>query len=212
MERDALTLPDASGRHHGAPTSRSVPQTPKMGLRGRPKATAVAFVLAALLALLLAGSEWAAAMSPRSVASAAWDLSARVRPDSANPAAALPAADLQSSGGTWEAVASPTTASLFSVSMVSAGEGWAVGGPPGGGGTILHYSNGSWQIAASPTSRTLRSVSMVSASEGWAVGDFSTILHYTGGSWQAVQSPTTNFLCRCSWSPPARAGPWGAGG
>ena len=62
--------------------------------------------------------------------------------------------------------------------MVSAGEGWVVGG----WGTILHYTGGSWNTVTSLTPNPLGSVFMVSASEGSAVG-YLTILHYSGGSW-----------------------------
>ncbi len=86
---------------------------------------------------------------------------------------------------------------LNSISMVSASDGWAVGGgsvDP----LILHYTGGQWERITNPTGgalphgeATLAQVVMVSATEGWAVGsytDFSNnlfglILHYTGGIW-----------------------------
>jgi photosystem II stability/assembly factor-like uncharacterized protein len=78
---------------------------------------------------------------------------------------------------------------LFSVYMISAIEGWAVGG----GGTILHYSGGTWTKVSSPTDVSLNSVAMISANEGWAVGR-STILHYSGGSWTKVSIPSSDWL------------------
>ena len=79
--------------------------------------------------------------------------------------------------GSWSTVSSPTTNDLYSVFMVSASDGWAVGS----WGTILHYTGGSWSLyATSPTTDHLYSVFMVSASDGWAVGDYGTILHYSG--------------------------------
>jgi photosystem II stability/assembly factor-like uncharacterized protein len=93
--------------------------------------------------------------------------------------------------GLWSIVTGPTTTDLYSVFMVSASEGWAVGD----GETILHYSNGSWSTVTSPITN-LYSVSMVNAGEGWAVGESGTILNYTSGSWSLYTktSPTTNDL------------------
>jgi len=87
----------------------------------------------------------------------------------------IPAANAQ---GSWSTATSPTGEILLSVFMVSASDGWAVGG----NGVILHYSGGSWSVVTSPTTDNLRSVFMVSASDGWAVGfgGPGTILHYTG--------------------------------
>ncbi|MBU1488130.1 PKD domain-containing protein, partial [bacterium] len=77
----------------------------------------------------------------------------------------------------WEmAVGTPTSNSSYSVSMVSATDGWAVGGY----GTILHYDGTSWSEFSSPTSNYLVSVTMVSATDGWAVGTGSTILRFVG--------------------------------
>ena len=86
----------------------------------------------------------------------------------------------------WQVSPSPTSNSLHSVAMVSASDGWAVGGC----GTILHYTGSQWAQVNSPTCSDLYSVAMVSASDGWAVGDSGTILHYTGGQWTVVNSPT----------------------
>jgi photosystem II stability/assembly factor-like uncharacterized protein len=72
--------------------------------------------------------------------------------------------------GTW----------LYSVAMVSASEGWAVGVY----GTILHYTDDAWQAVSSLTSTQLYSVAMISASEGWAVGENGTILHYDRFVWR----------------------------
>ena len=101
------------------------------------------------------------------------------------------AATASLAAGSWQYDSSggPTCwKSLYSVAMVSASEGWAVGEA----GTILHYTGGSWQSVTSPTTKNLYSVAMVSGSEGWAIGDSGTILHYTGDSWHGgVTSPTT---------------------
>ena len=74
---------------------------------------------------------------------------------------------------------SPTTNNLYSVFMVSATDGWAVGYY----GAIIHWDGSSWSNVTSPTTRALRSVFMVSASDGWAVGTGGTIIRWTGTVW-----------------------------
>lgn len=49
--------------------------------------------------------------------------------------------------GAWEAVESPTEAPLFTVAGNSAGEVWAVGGPPG---VALRFDGGGWVTAELP--------------------------------------------------------------
>jgi len=89
--------------------------------------------------------------------------------------------------------ASATTTDLYSVSMASPSEGWAVGGL-GTSPAILRYDGGSWvQTPAPPMNGILRSVFMVDGSNGWAVGDNGAILQYSG-SWGSVSAPTTNTL------------------
>jgi photosystem II stability/assembly factor-like uncharacterized protein len=86
------------------------------------------------------------------------------------------------------------TSDLYSVSMITGTDGWAVGGI-GTSPLILHYSGGSWtQVASPPGSYVLRSVFMLNSAEGWAVGDNGLILHYSGGAWGIVSSPTTSNL------------------
>lgn len=67
--------------------------------------------------------------------------------------------------------------SLDAISMVSASDGWAVGG------VILHYDGHQWHRVSDPVSTELMSVSMVSATDGWAVGG-DVLLHYDGHAWQ----------------------------
>ncbi|HEY7355111.1 MAG TPA: hypothetical protein VH590_01560, partial [Ktedonobacterales bacterium] len=93
---------------------------------------------------------------------------------------------------------------LYGISMVSADEGWAVGGmysglligangiAPARQGFILHYSGGKWTPVSSPTSHALEAIQMISPDEGWAVGDNVTILHYAQGHWSLVQPRLTN--------------------
>jgi len=83
---------------------------------------------------------------------------------------------------------------LYSVSLTSPSDGWAVGGL-GSSPLILHYSGGAWtQVAAPQGGYVLRSVFMVNSGEGWAVGDGGRILHLSGSSWGIVSSPVTNTL------------------
>ena len=90
--------------------------------------------------------------------------------------------------------ASAITSDLFSVSMVSTSEGWAVGGI-GTTPVILHYTGGIWtQVPTPPITGLLHSVFMVDSNTGWAVGDNGAILQYSSGTWAQVSSPTTNSL------------------
>jgi hypothetical protein len=75
----------------------------------------------------------------------------------------------------WTQSINSTSYSLYSVAMLSASDGWAVGTA----GTILQYTGRQWITVASPTNNALLSVAMVCATEGWAVGVDGTILHYT---------------------------------
>lgn len=86
---------------------------------------------------------------------------------------------------------------VFSIAMVSADEGWAVGAENHyrTQGMLAHYQNGQWKPASLPaTTPGLFSVFMLSASEGWAVGYEGAILHYQSGRWSRVSSPVTAAL------------------
>jgi len=80
-------------------------------------------------------------------------------------------------GNSWNQVVSPVTSPLNAISMVSANDGWSIGG--GGGwdnrgsdsGVILHWNGASWTQIPSPSKNSLNSIAMVSASDGWIVGD-----------------------------------------
>lgn len=103
-------------------------------------------------------------------------------------------------GSAWGWAVSPLIyGELQSVRMLSATEGWAVGGMPdyAPGPTysiVLHRQGTTWAEVASPVTQTLRSVDVVSATDAWTVGDAGTILHWDGGSWSTVNSPTTAGL------------------
>lgn len=91
---------------------------------------------------------------------------------------------LRYSGGSWNAVSSPTANALRSVFMLGASDGWAVGDA----GTILRYdgTSGLWVRLTSPTGASLNSVFLTDLNHGWTVGAGGTILHYDGTLWLSV--------------------------
>jgi photosystem II stability/assembly factor-like uncharacterized protein len=97
------------------------------------------------------------------------------------------AASVEGSLGSWEPVSSPVSGVLYSVSMTSASNGWAVGE----NGTILHWNGSAWSTTSSPTGLDLYVVKMISQNDGWAAGEFGVILHWDGVSWNPVDSPTS---------------------
>lgn len=113
--------------------------------------------------------------------------------------------------------------SLWSLTMVSPGEGWAVGL-----NVIVHYHQGIWTtlhlagLPGFPSVTDLRSVAMLSASEGWAVGvgpgGAVLILHYQNGQWSLDTSApkVTGLLSAVAMASPDEGwalgtGPGGAG-
>jgi hypothetical protein len=75
---------------------------------------------------------------------------------------------------------SPVTSGLLGVSLLAAGEGWAVEES----GIILHYANQRWSTVDAPKRTFLRDVDFVTPDNGWAVGT-EGILHYDGNNWVA---------------------------
>src|SRR4030042_3847051 len=72
--------------------------------------------------------------------------------------------------GSFRKVASPTSATLESVYMISPTDGWAAGFD----GSIIKWDGTKWKNVESPTTATLKSLDMVSSNEGWAIaGDVS---------------------------------------
>ena len=106
-----------------------------------------------------------------------------------------------------EKIASPTTYSLWSVSMVDSNDGWAVGEL----GTIIHWNGTQWNIVTSPTTQILRSVFMINPNDGWAVGAWGTIIHWNGTQWSIVTSPTTTLLLKSVFMVSSDDG-WAVGG
>ncbi len=141
-------------------------------------------------------------------------------------------------GSTWTQVKSPSpgsTAGLGAISVVSAGNAWAVGGyaiiaargtgEPASTGNktlILHWNGTAWKQAASPTpgaGGALAGVAATSAGNAWAAGDFfdadgaehSLILHWNGTAWKRQASPdlgTSSSLASISATSPG--GAWAA--
>lgn len=85
-------------------------------------------------------------------------------------------------------VAKPLQLPLFSVSLDSPRDGWAVGQA----GTLVHYDGNQWSTAPGPANfnKNLLGVVMLSPSDGWAVGYSGSILHYDGKQWAQEPSPT----------------------
>lgn len=93
-------------------------------------------------------------------------------------------------GGRWTVVEPATPGPVERppvVSMVSAGDGWALGG-----GSVFRYQQGRWLEDPASTSDPawksvqVNGVSMASAAEGWAVGQNATsgvVARYCGGKW-----------------------------
>jgi hypothetical protein len=92
----------------------------------------------------------------------------------------------------WTQVTSPVTQDLHAIAMISAAEGWAVGGSGNvtEKGIILHYVGGAWTPISSIPTPGLFSLSMVSATEAWAGSIDGSFLHLQNGIWTKVASPT----------------------
>lgn len=102
-------------------------------------------------------------------------------------------------GNEWEVVNSlPTTlGNLWSVKMLSANHGWAVGDRYGLADTgILQWNGTQWVSVSAPTSfgARLNAVDALSATNAVAVGTGGIILHWDGNHWIEMSSPTTNEL------------------
>lgn len=108
---------------------------------------------------------------------------------------------LRFDGSDWDNIASPTTADLRGVSVVSVSEAWAVGES----GRISRWNGSSWSNVSSPTSTQLNSVHMIDtngdgvANIGWAVGQNGRALRYIRaegapgvGSWSIINIPDNN--------------------
>lgn len=81
----------------------------------------------------------------------------------------------------------PGETMLRRVAMVSATEGWAVGGTEVGSkyfGVIWHYTHGKWQRDPTTLVREqLYGITTLPNGDAWAVGGGATILHEHSGTW-----------------------------
>jgi hypothetical protein len=117
---------------------------------------------------------------------------------------------LRWNGTSWSIVSSPNPESfqnaLNAVTVVSAGDAWAVGYASDGTGyktLALHWNGSNWQKVNSPSpgdpNSELLGVAAVTSDDVWAVGYaneggdgsvYRTLaLHWSGSSWQAVDRP-----------------------
>lgn len=100
----------------------------------------------------------------------------------------------------------PGVASVVSLSMVSATDGWAVASTPGGDALLLHYASGRWTPSGGSYAGVyLTDISMDAPDDGWAVGFESNqvtgvVLHYSGGHWSQVQTPHIEFAGSRVWA------------
>jgi hypothetical protein len=103
-------------------------------------------------------------------------------------------------GSTWSTVANPSPYGLLGISMLSASDGWAVGGsqfycPAETNCSIISRWNGTqWSRLDSPTTKSLYAIAMNSATDGWAVGANGAILKWNGVAWLVFSSPVTSHL------------------
>jgi hypothetical protein len=110
------------------------------------------------------------------------------------------------SNGCNPQVTIPPNSKLYTISMVSANDGWAIGFTINGsaiGSFFLHYHNCLWsKFGETYNGMALKSISMDTATDGWAVGYTQTpagnggenigrqvALHYAGGVWREVSIP-----------------------
>lgn len=95
-------------------------------------------------------------------------------------------------GRDWQPEATGTHVPLYGLDMVTATEGWAVGGMEQA--VILRYDGRSWRAVAAPEVGGLRAVQALSAEDVWAVGDRGAIVHYDGQDWEVIDGPAFAYL------------------
>lgn len=89
----------------------------------------------------------------------------------------------------------PTSATLFSLSAVSANEAWLVATDYGADAQttrFAHYANGAWSVSPQTFPGVTQHVAMLSASNGWAFDDGGRdpgLLRYNGYSWAPISLP-----------------------
>ena len=93
--------------------------------------------------------------------------------------------------GSWEILASGTTASLSDIFFLDSENGWVVGSQ----GTILRTSDsgGTWVRQDSGVKTKLAKVIFTDVENGWAIGNLGVILHTSDGgdTWELQRSEST---------------------
>ncbi|MDP1823487.1 MAG: hypothetical protein Q8L48_09600 [Archangium sp.] len=82
--------------------------------------------------------------------------------------------------GTWTSITSPSSETLYDVTLTDAQNGWAVGAR----GAVLRLSAGVWSVVPPVTNRALYSVTVGADGTAWAVGEAGTVLRNTGTAWE----------------------------
>jgi len=89
---------------------------------------------------------------------------------------------------------SSTSEDLYSVWMVSATSGWAVGKI----GLIYHYDGTSWHTgdshSSSPTGEDLNGVHCGGSNDCWGVGNVGALMRWDGNSWYEFVAPNATLL------------------
>ena len=99
-------------------------------------------------------------------------------------------------GSSWSVVPTPAPASgrraLWSVSMLTPSDVWAVGDQSSGRALAEHWNGTRWSLVATPGAGPLVSVKALSASSVWAIGERHVVEHYNGTKWATVAVPITS--------------------
>ena len=99
-------------------------------------------------------------------------------------------------GSSWSVVPTPAPASgrraLWSVSMLTPSDVWAVGDQTSGRSLAEHWNGTRWSVVATPGAGPLVSVKALSASSVWAIGERHVVEHYNGTKWATVAVPITS--------------------
>jgi photosystem II stability/assembly factor-like uncharacterized protein len=102
----------------------------------------------------------------------------------------------------WLLVQSPLTM-VYSISMVTATNGWAVSCG------IMHWDGAAWASVANPTSNCLFGIDMLTTTDGLAVGSLGTTIHWDGNAWAAL--PTSSMYDLTSVAMISSGAAWAVG-
>ncbi len=95
---------------------------------------------------------------------------------------------LRATGGNWTLQPSPTTEDLWSVSVLSVDDAWAVGN----NGTSAHWDGNEWQLVSTGFTYHLFDVQMLASDDVYAVGT-QTIAHWDGSAWTRTPVDISTF-------------------